>query len=179
MLIETERLILRPVILEDAADIFEYSRESEVGPNAGWKPHTDIEETISIMYDVFIGKKLIFAIVYKQTKRVIGTIGLIGDLKRDNDRALMIGYASGSKFWGYGYMTEASNAIIQYVFEKMDIDIISAYCYPDNVRSKNVLKKVGFKFEGTLRLCEKHFDGKVYDNDCFSITKEDFQSLHL
>lgn len=49
----------------------------------------------------------------------------------------------------------------------------SAYCYPFNSRSKNVIKKLGFAYEGTLKLCEKLYNGKVYDNECYALTKEE------
>ena len=48
-MIETERLLLRPVTEQDAEDIYEYSNSKNVGPNAGWKPHESIEETREIM----------------------------------------------------------------------------------------------------------------------------------
>ena len=43
MQIETERLLLRPITMEDAGDIFEYSKNPHVGSNAGWKPHGNIK----------------------------------------------------------------------------------------------------------------------------------------
>lgn len=53
----------------------------------------------------------------------------------------------------------------------MNLDLISAYCYPFNSRSKSVIKKLGFKYEGTLKLCEKLYDGKVYDNEWYALMK--------
>ena len=63
MILQTKRLILRPILISDAEDIFEYSKEPNVGPNAGWKPHVDIDETINIIKEIFIGKTEIFGIV--------------------------------------------------------------------------------------------------------------------
>ena len=51
--IETERLLLRHIIEEDTQDTFEYCRNSDVGPHAGWKPHADLAETRKIMKEVF------------------------------------------------------------------------------------------------------------------------------
>ena len=45
MIIETKRIILRPVDVHDDIDIYEYSKDESVGRNAGWKPHDNIEET--------------------------------------------------------------------------------------------------------------------------------------
>ena len=47
--IETERLLLRPWRLEDAADMYAYAKNPNVGPNAGWKPHESVEESKAIL----------------------------------------------------------------------------------------------------------------------------------
>ena len=62
MIIETERLCLRPIIKSDADDIYEYSKGANVGPNVGWKPHENIEETLKIMDLLFIDKENIWGI---------------------------------------------------------------------------------------------------------------------
>lgn len=170
-MIETERLILRGITMEDAQDIYAYSKEANVGPNAGWKPHESIEETKKIMDEIFINKEGVFGIVLKGTGRLIGTVGLIEDPKRENKRARMLGYAMSEKYWGHGYMTEAVKAVIRYGFEKQDLSIISAYCYPHNARSKSVIRKCGFEYEGTLKLCETSFNGITYDNECYSLQR--------
>ena len=172
-MLETERLILRTIHLTDVNDIFEYSKSPNVGPNAGWKPHENEEETLGIVKAIFLEKEYVFGIVRKDNGKMIGSLGLIDDPKRENDKAKMIGYALGEEYWGQGIMTEAAKEVIRYGFEKMNLDLISAYCYPFNYRSKNVIKKLGFEYEGTLKLCEKLYNGKVYDNECYALTKEE------
>lgn len=177
MRIETERLILRPVCEEDCYDIFELSKDHNVGKNAGWKPHESIEETKKILNEIFIGKDGIFAIVLKDTSKVIGTVGLIDDTARKNSTAKMIGYSLSHKYWGLGYMTESVKAVIEYGFTFMDLSIISASCYPHNQRSKSVLKKCGFEYEGTLRQCDVIYDGTVYDCEYYSITEDEYKKI--
>ena len=63
--LETLRLILRPVVPEDLVDIFAYSSEPEVGPNAGWKPHETEAETWEIMQQIFLDQEDVFAVVLK------------------------------------------------------------------------------------------------------------------
>lgn len=169
MNIETERLVLRPIVEGDADDIYKYSRGANVGVNAGWQPHQNIEETREIMKVVFLNQESVFGIELKNTGRLIGTIGLIPDPKRENDKVRMIGYAIGEEHWGNGYMTEAVLALLHFGFNNLHLDLISASCYPHNERSKNVLKKCGFRYEGTLRLAEKRYDGEVLDNECYAI----------
>lgn len=167
--IETERLILRPVVESDAEAIYEYSRNKHVGINAGWKAHDSLEETREIMSAVFLNQENVFGILLKETGKLFGTIGLIPDPKRQNDRARMIGYAIGEDYWGKSYTTEAVRALLRFGFEELALDLISAYCYPFNERSKRVLEKNGFQYEGRLRLAETRYDGEVIDNDCYAI----------
>lgn len=175
-IIETERLILRPITYSDDDAIFDYSKNPNVGPNAGWKPHESIEETRDIIKTVFAEKKNVLGIVLKETGTLIGSIGVVEDLKRDNGKVKMLGYAIGENYWGNGYVSEAARAILEYGFAELELDLISAYCYPFNERSKRVLEKLGFVYEGKLSLCEKRFDGLVLDNECYALFAENFQS---
>jgi Acetyltransferases, including N-acetylases of ribosomal proteins len=170
--IETDRLILRPITEDDAEDIFAYSKNENVGINAGWKAHANIEETREIMGIIFLGKENVYGIESKETGKLLGTIGLIDDPKRQNNKARMLGYAIGEEFWGKGYTTEAAQAIIHYGFVELNLNLVSAYCYPFNKRSKRVLEKCGFQYEGLFRLAEERYDGVVLDNECYVIIRE-------
>ncbi|WP_080902800.1 GNAT family N-acetyltransferase [Parabacteroides sp. Marseille-P3160] len=170
-IIETGRLILRPITENDAEAIFEYSQSENVGPNAGWKPHANIEETHEIMKLIFLDKENVWGMVLKETGKLFGSIGLIPDPKRENDGTRMLGYAIGEYYWGRGYTTEAVRALINYGFYELELDLISAYCYPFNEKSKRVLKKCGFEYEGKLHLAEKRYDEEILDNECYAIKK--------
>ena len=166
----SERLILRPVILSDASDVFEYSNRPMVGPNAGWKPHESLEETIEVMKMIFIDQETIWGIVLKESGRMIGTIGLVADPKRENPSAKMLGYAISDQHWGRGYMTEAAHSVIRYGFNQCSLELISAYCYPENTRSRRVIEKCGFAYEGTLHMAEKMYTGEIRDNMCYMLS---------
>lgn len=170
--IETYRLILRPTLHGDAADIFEYACGENVGVHAGWKAHETIEETRQVMDSIFIDKENVFAVVLKENGKVIGSVGLIDDPKRRYDRVRMIGYALGEAYWGLGYMTEAAKAVVEMGFKTIDLAMISAYCYPYNERSRGILRKLGFEYEGTLSLCEKSINGDILDNECYSLKRK-------
>jgi len=173
-MIETKRLILRQIVASDAEDIFAYSKGQNTGPDAGWKPHETLEETRKIMDDAFLDQNSIFGIVLKETNKLIGSIGLVKDSMRENEAVRMLGYALGEDFWGQGFMTEAANAILDFGFETMKLDLISATCYPFNARSRRVLEKIGFHYEGTLARAERRYDDQVLDKDCFSLSKEEY-----
>lgn len=172
-MIETERLILRSIVENDATDIFEYAQETNVGPNAGWKPHDNIDETRELMKQIFIDQPYVFGIVLKKNHKMIGSIGLIKDPKRENPHARMLGYALSEHYWGQGLMTEASKAIIDLGFEDPEINIITCCCYSFNHRSHRVIEKCGFKYEGCLRQCEMRYDGKVFDMESFSLMRNE------
>lgn len=176
--ITTQRLILRPFLATDLDDVFEYCSSPNVGPNAGWKPHESIEESRIILHNLFMRTDGILAIVEKFSGKVIGSIGLVADTKRQNSKARMLGYALSENYWGKGYTTEAADAIIAYGFNNLYLDLISVYCYPFNYRSHRVIEKCGFKFDGVQLQAEKLYDGHIYDNLCFSLTKEEYRYLN-
>ena len=172
MIIETDRLILRPIVETDAEDIYEYSQNPDVGIHAGWKPHESLKETKEIMPEIFLDKPHIFGMVLKENHKLVGTVGLLPDPKRKNPQVLMLGYALGKDWWGRGLMTEAAKAVIGYGFNEVKLSAISSCCYPYNKRSSNVMKKCGFLYEGTLKQCDVRYDGKVLDSECYLLTKE-------
>ena len=163
----TQRLILRPIELSDLEDIFEYSSGPNVGPNAGWKPHETREESLEIMKEILMEKEGVWGIVLRESGKMIGSVGLIDDHKRQYDGVKMIGYALGEEYWGFGIMSEAVAEVIRFGFEELKLEAISAYCFPFNDRSKSIIRKFGFEYEGTLKLAEKRYDGKVLDNECY------------
>lgn len=170
---ETERLILRPWSLDDIDDFFEYAKSPNVGPNAGWQPHDNKETSMKIL-QLFIEKDEVWAIEYKENGKVIGSLGAHADERRNGVNGKMIGYVLSEDYWGKGLVTEAVKEVIKCLFEEEKYDILSCYHYPFNVRSKRVIEKCGFKYEGTLRSASKIFDGSVYDDVCYSIVKEEY-----
>jgi len=171
--LETERLILRKFAEDDLDDIFEYAKSPDVGPNAGWPPHKTKEDTAKIL-KMFIQEDEVWAIVEKKSNKVIGSYGLHNDKKRDDSKVKMIGYVLSDKFWGNGYVPEATKRVLDYAFNELDLNIISVYHFPFNERSKRVIEKCGFKFEGVLRLSSVLPSGEIVDDVCYSMIKEEF-----
>ena len=75
IVMETERLLLRPWRESDAEILFRYAKDPAVGPAAGWPPHTSVEESLEIIRTVFSAPET-YAVVLKQTGVVIGQCGL-------------------------------------------------------------------------------------------------------
>lgn len=76
MILYTERLILRPWEESDAESLYEYAKDLEVGPIAGWPPHTSVENSRDIIKTV-LGVDETYAICKKEDQKAIGSIGLM------------------------------------------------------------------------------------------------------
>lgn len=173
---ETERLFMRLCRMEDAEDIFSYAKDPEVGPNAGWQPHQTIKDTQEILSAWIDNKELIFAIVLKETGKVIGSLGIERDgLRQGVPGVRSLGYVLGKEYWGKGYMTEAVTAAVSYAFETLKLELLSVNHYPFNTRSKRVIEKCGFHYEGTLRRAINLADGRILDHCCYSMTAREYE----
>ncbi|MBE7021824.1 MAG: GNAT family N-acetyltransferase [Ruminococcaceae bacterium] len=173
--ITTERLVLRGFCEADLEQLHAYCIKPDVGSHAGWKPHETIEDSKRILRE-FITCGYIWAITERKSGRVIGSCGLHPDFKRMNDGARMLGYVLDDTYWGRGYMTEAAMALIRHGFQDMQLDIIGVYHFRDNMRSKRVIEKCGFRYEGVMRQARRLYDGRLVDDVCYSLTREEFLS---
>jgi ribosomal-protein-alanine N-acetyltransferase len=150
LIIETERLILRPFKQSDLYDFNEYASVSGVGEMAGWKHHETIEKTQEIL-DMFIKEDKTFAIVFKKNNKVIGSLGvekygLEDKLTEFNGYyGREIGYVLSKDYWGKGIMPEAVVAVIDYLFNDLNLDFLTCGYYDFNNQSKRVQEKCGFK----------------------------------
>lgn len=176
--IETERLIIRGFKESDLSDFNEYAKNPNVGPNAGWQEHKSLEESDKILHDIFLKEENEeAAIVYKETGKVIGSIGLYPDKYRAAPDSWVLGYVLSEDYWGRGLMTETVKAILNYVFEDKGAEIVTVAHFDFNIRSKRVIEKCGFKYEGTLRRFKKLFDGRIVDECFYSMLKSEYEEL--
>lgn len=174
--IETKRLLLTPWTLdeEDVSGLFEYAKNPNVGPNAGWKPHENLEESKKIIETLFVPNE-VWAIRRKEDGKIIGSIGLEDDRRREDVLSKEMGYSLGEEYWGNGYMTEAAKAVIDYGFSEDNLVVMSICTGPDNKRSQRVIEKCGFKFEGIQRKAYHIYNGTDRDNLLFSIIREEWE----
>lgn len=175
--IETDRLELRPFTLDDAEDMYAYAQSPQVGPAAGWTPHAHIGESKGIIR-MFMEQDEVLAIVQKSDGRVIGSIGLHQDSKRSlgKEVVLSLGYVLGEDYWGQGYATEASKAVLHYAFEERGVQLVSVYHYEGNERSRRVIEKLGFHYEGTQRMASASVYGGYRNDLCYSMRAEEFKA---
>ena len=159
--LHTERLFLRPFEERDAETFFACCQNPNLGNNAGWPPHRTLDESRRILHSTFINQEGIWAVILKDTKQLIGSVGIIPDPKRENPQVRMLGYWLDESYWGKGYMTEAVQGVLNYGFEELRLSLITATCYPHNKRSQQVLKRNGFIYEGILHQAELTYNGNL------------------
>ena len=150
LIIETERLLLRPFEAADLNDFYEYASVEGVGEMAGWRHHESIAKSQEIL-DKFIKEDKTFAIVLKENNKVIGSLGVE---KYGMEHALTefdgfvgreLGFVLGKDYWGQGLMPEAVSAVIRYLFDDLHFDFLLCGYYDFNKQSKRVQEKCGFK----------------------------------
>lgn len=175
--LETTRLILRKWRNNDVSDLFEIMRNSSV-LMGGWEPHSNINFSIEVLNE-YIESDERWAVELKDSRKVIGAIRVYPDNNRGKFFAKYINYVLSEDYWDKGYITEAVNRIIKYLFEEMNIDLLSAFHYPDNIKSKRILENCGFEYEVTIEQGCQRFDGQVFDAICYSILKSDYYKNDL
>lgn len=151
MILNTERLVLRPWTEQDAESLYEYAKDPDVGPIAGWPPHNSIEESMEVIRNVFNGTEC-YAICEKGRNQAIGAIELklngYTDMTDRGDEC-ELGYWLGKPFWGRGYMPEAAKELIRRGFEDLGMTTIWCGYYDGNEKSRRVQEKIGFVFHHT------------------------------
>ncbi len=147
--IETPRMILRPWLEMDLADLYEYASVPGVGEMAGWNHHKSIEESRNIL-DMFIRHQKTLALELKENGRAIGSLG-IEELDPDpvpEKQGREIGYVLSKAYWGKGLMPEAVQAVIHYCFDVLGYDFLTCGHFAQNEQSRRVIEKCGFAYFG-------------------------------
>ena len=169
-----DRILIRNITLKDVDDYYEYAKNPNIGPNAGWKPVPSRRVAEKIVAG-FIARRDTFAIEERAFEKVIGTISIYPDTLRKNKDAVSIGFSISEDFQNRGYATEALKLIIRYVFKYMKMDVIEIGHHVGNFKSKRVIEKCGFSYDGRLCKYKTLYDGRCIDADFYSLCKEDYK----
>ena len=146
--IETQRLLLRPFVLQDAGDLQILVSNYNIAKMTRSIKHPYKDG----MAEAWIAKQerawdekssLNYAIILKQSNKLIGGVGLVGI----NNEVAEIGYWVGEPYWGKGFCTEAVRALIKLCFDELNIKKVVADCLASNPASGKVLQKVGMTFK--------------------------------
>ena len=177
MTLETERLLLRRWTDSDAGSLYEYARDPDVGPIAGWPAHRSVEESRMVIRDVFCGEEA-YAVCLKSDGRAIGAIELKlnghTDLTERNDEC-ELGYWLGKPFWGQGIMPEAAREMLRHAFEDLGMTKVWAGYYEGNVKSKRVQEKCGFRYQWRSEGVDVPLMHEVRTGHVSSLTKDQWE----
>lgn len=151
MIIETERLILRPWQDSDAEDLYTYAKDPKVGPIAGWPIHTSVENSLDIIHNVLSAPET-YAVVLKESGHAVGSVGIMfkaNSFAPVSDNEAEIGYWIGVPYWGRGLIPEAVRSLLERCFN--ELGCVGVWCgyYDGNVKSKRVQEKCGFIYHHT------------------------------
>ena len=151
--IETDRLRLRRMRVEDCADMYEYSKREDVTEYLLWSPHPNKTHTkkyleyIKTRYDD--GEFYDWAIELKSEQKMIGTCGFT-EFDIANNSA-EVGYVVNPAYRGRGYAPEALLEVMMFGFLELNLHRIEARYMTGNDASRKVMDKLGMKYEGCAR----------------------------
>lgn len=164
-MLETERLILRNGKQEDIHH-FLGIRNSAFVLKYNAMEICDEEQLFKEISDNFVLER-------KNDHKIIGFIGIEKDMLRYGVTSACISYYLEEKEAKHGYMNEALKSMLSYLFEQ-GIEIVGARVFVGNDASVSLLKKLGFTHEGTLRHAVQGYGGIIYDDQLFSLLKEEW-----
>lgn len=178
-ILRTERLILRPWKMSDVKDLFECASDEDVGPIAGWPSHKSIEESRSVIKNVFCGKEC-YAVCEKNSDSPIGCIELKlnghTDMTSRDDECEM-GFWIAKKYWGRGLIPEAARELLRHAFKDLGMRTVWCGYYDGNEKSKRAQEKIGFLFHHTCDEVEIPLLGKTRIGHTNYMTGERWQDL--
>lgn len=172
---ETERLILRPYIPEDAQAMFEnWACSEEVTQYLTWPPHSSVEVTHALL-EAWVEKYrdpsvYHWGITRKGSDCVIGDISVVH--MNEKAAAAELGWCLGQAFWGQGILPEAALAVRDYLFDRVGFHRVEARHDRNNPKSGRVMQKIGMCYEGTKRASDVNNQG-ICDMVQYAILRED------
>ena len=176
MILETERLLLRPWAEADAEEVYKYASHPDVGPIAGWAVHTSVEYSWEIIRGVLSGPET-YAVVLKETGLPVGSVGLMrgeaGSVPLAEGEG-EIGYWIGVPYWGRGLIPEAVRALMRHAFEDLGLHKLWCGYFDGNIKSKRVQEKCGFRYDHTEENVGCAIEGLLRTMHVSCITKEDW-----
>lgn len=176
--IKTPRMILRPFNLSDAQEVQRQAGHPDVAATTATIPHPYpdglAEQWIAGHAKVFeAGTGIEWAMIEAQSGKLVGCISLMG-ISKTHQRG-EIGYWVGKEFWGQGFCTEATKAVIQYSFEQLKLNKVTSRHMHINPASGKVMLNAGMQQEGILR---KDFfkSGQFVDMIVYGILKDSYRA---
>lgn len=173
VVLETERLILRPFTVNDDSDMYNNWASSDmVTKFLTWPTHQSVDISRMVISSWIDGYSSLtnyqWCIEYKENHQAIGSFGVVH--MDENIQAVEIGYCIGEDYWNKGVTSEAFTKVIHFLFKEVECNRIFARHDVKNPNSGKVMLKTGLQYEGTLRGAGKNNTG-ICDVAVYGITK--------
>lgn len=170
----SQRCYLRKLEISDSQQLFEnvYS-DPKVAGYMSWNLYnnvTEVENYLSKWQEHYKQNECYWGVFLKENNELIGTVYLYDE--NAGAEVGFISYCFGSKFWGNGYATETVKVVLQYGFNDIGYNNITTFVAKSNIRSQNVLSRLGFTCEATLRKRDKT-DFDIEDCLSYSLLREE------
>ena len=171
--LETERLKLRKVTVEDIPMVFEFNSDPEAVKYVPREPYTHLDEALEKVAGFNRGYEEGTAICWAYTRKDSGVTigyGCLFHVDAEGSKA-EIGYGILRPFWGQGFVSEAVAEMTRFAQQDMQLHRVYGLVDPDNIPSAKILLKLGYSKEGCLR----HNDfarGNYFDMDVFGLISE-------
>ncbi|MGG3943664.1 GNAT family N-acetyltransferase [Peribacillus psychrosaccharolyticus] len=167
---ESERILLRPISLNDAEDMYEYTSDEET-TRFIYEQHKDLDQTKNLIANYFVKEPIgKYAVVLKESNKMIGAIEFrVHEWNKSGE----LGFTLNRHFGGKGYMTEAGKLILGLAFNVLGLERVFSEHEVKNSASGKVLIRLGMKCEGILRK-NQMIKGVLVDSAYYSILKEEY-----
>ena len=177
--LETERLRLCVLRKSEAPRVTDYFKKNRDFHKKFAQTHTDDYFTVSMQkkylaydYNSFLEGSLVpLWICLKETGEIIGRVSFF-NFAFGGMMSCACGYHLDQEHTGKGYMTEALKGAMAFVFDEYKMHRIEAFILPENEPSLNLVKRLGFHYEGK-RISYMHINGRYRDHEAFYILEED------
>ena len=169
-------IFIRSLTEDDLMLFYRMGSDVEACRASGARPAEDIVQAqVQLEKSMELGN--CFAIVLRSAMQPVGLIYASPDIHRLNKKAYMLSYRLDRNYWGRGYMPQAVKYMLKFLFMNMGADGVSVAHFTENLRSKRVIEKCGFVYEGTLRREFSHWDGRILDSCVYSMLYEEYLQL--
>jgi ribosomal-protein-alanine N-acetyltransferase len=180
--LETPRLRLRRFTEADVADIWPVVSNPDFPKMMSWAAHSDRSETLGFVQAVNKSFEQNTGVVWaiEHGQRVIGSIGLeaivfaMRALRMDRAE---LGFWLAPEHWNKGLMTEASEAVMRCAFQTIGLHKVTVGCISENVASRRVIEKLGFRYVGRLE-DDIWRDGKWHSHLRYELTAAEWPDVH-
>ena len=176
--VETQRLVLRPLGLDDARDVQALAGDFAIADTTARIPHP-YEDGMAEAWIASLAEAIrphresVFGIEERASGRFVGTVGLVSP-GEDGDAEL--GYWIGRPYWNQGFATEAARVVVDFAFEYIGSARVHAHHFSRNPSSGRVLQKLGFRYRGARRNFEVAPD-RFEDVELYELAKKEWETL--